>query len=124
MPKKIPIDVGCQHFASQKDATNYIREILWAHKPGDYVIASQWIDDLTALLNRHPEAGQKIGVGLRAFLVDKDESGSQCFWLERTDGSRTDFSFHACIKGQPRSVEKEFPAACRYRVVQNSLYSD
>ena len=112
----MPIDVGHLHFASLIDATNYIREILWNHKPGDRVDEPQSIMDLTALINRHPEAGQKIGVGLRAFFVDKDESGSRCFWLERTDGSRTDFSFHACIKGQPRSVEKEFSKACRQAI--------
>lgn len=31
----------------------------------------------------------------------------RCFWLVRTDGSETDFSFHKCLK---EKVVKEFPS--------------
>ena len=52
---------------------------------------------MLALLEGHPERDQKIGVGVQRFFVDRDGFGGRCFWLERTDGSSTDFSFKSCI---------------------------
>eukprot|EP00811_Abedinium_folium_P034719 NODE_7578_length_1566_cov_16.286310.p1 GENE.NODE_7578_length_1566_cov_16.286310~~NODE_7578_length_1566_cov_16.286310.p1 ORF type:complete len:421 (-),score=77.50 NODE_7578_length_1566_cov_16.286310:302-1495(-) len=52
------------------------------------------------LLNYHPEAVAKIGVGVRAIKVDASlhESQSRCFWMRRTDGSMEDFSTRRCLQ--------------------------
>lgn len=52
---------------------------------------------LVALLEGHPESAQKIGVGVRRVFVNADGFGGRCFWLERVDGSCTDFSFRSCV---------------------------
>lgn len=120
MPLRTPVDLGSRYFSSGKETAQHFKEILWAHEPGDYVVDPQSTLDLRALLNRHPEVEQKVGVGLKNFFVDKDGWGGQCFWLERFDGSKTDFSFRSCIKGQPQSVYKEFTNACRHAVRKDS----
>ena len=51
-----------------------------------------------ALLLNHIEARQKIGVGVSFFYVAKaPHHQTACFWLERIDGSRTDFGVPSCL---------------------------
>lgn len=56
---------------------------------------------LACLLDRHPERDQKVGSGVARFFVAPSEHGTRCFWIERTDGSRTEFSYKWCI-GSPK----------------------
>ncbi|WP_244442965.1 DCL family protein [Candidatus Phaeomarinobacter ectocarpi] len=56
-------------------------------------------DDAEHLLNlvaSHPNAADKIGVGIESFSVRTADYGSRCFWVNRTDGSTEKFSFRAC----------------------------
>ena len=57
---------------------------------------------LRELLNCHPEANEKIGVGVAYFTVDADAhfGRTRHFTIHRVDGSVTDFSFHSCIDGR------------------------
>lgn len=57
-------------------------------------------DDHTFLLDlieRHPDRDIKVGCGIARFFVAASGQGTNCFWLERLDGSTTDFSFKSCI---------------------------
>lgn len=58
----------------------------------------------------HPEAPQKIGCGVHFFSVEQND-GSRGFWLTRTDGSRTDWSFLSCLT--PPTPETEAKAGFR-----------
>lgn len=53
---------------------------------------------LAVLLARHPDADQKIGVGLRRIYIGDGPYGTPALWLERIDGTSTDWSFKTCIK--------------------------
>jgi hypothetical protein len=53
--------------------------------------------DLAALLKRHSEYEEKVGVGIDHFEVMRAEYGTQCFRLVRTDGTGEDFSYLHCI---------------------------
>ena len=65
-------------------------------KTDDYML-------LLALIARHPEAIQKIGCGIKRFFVAPDsEQRTQCFWLERYDGTQTDFSYVCAVKANLR----------------------
>jgi hypothetical protein len=57
------------------------------------------LDDafLRDLLALHPEVEKKTGCGVARFYVGGNEYGGECFWLERTDGTRTDWSFRVCL---------------------------
>lgn len=56
---------------------------------------------LLVALSWHPEAEEKIGVGVDFFTVKTvyGKMKNRCFFVHRTDGSSTDFSFPACIDG-------------------------
>lgn len=59
-------------------------------------------DDIAFLLDlvaAHIHSDDKSGVGVARFYSDyAPQHSTTCFWLERTDGSKTDFGVPACIK--------------------------
>lgn len=74
---------------------------------------------LCGVLELHPEADQKFGVGVDYFYVKRNEYGGRTFWLRRTDGSETDFSFMRCVSAAHAMTD--FAKACRTAVVQDIL---
>lgn len=84
-------------------------------------------DDLSALLERYDsaitDAPPKIGSGVVGFVRRLNRGPgytSPGFWVIRTDGSETDFSFYTAVEGQPKSEAYEFADACR-AAVSNDL---
>jgi hypothetical protein len=75
---------------------------------------------LRGLLERHPDAVQKIGCGVERFFRGGTGQGTDCFWLERRDGTRTDFSYITCANARAKPLYQEFAEACR-QAVQPSL---
>lgn len=71
---------------------------------------------LTKLIQRHPQAKEKIGKGIRYFFIAFYQSTNRrCFWIERVDGSRTPFSYLSALNGK-LSVETQIKSAFRYAV--------
>jgi hypothetical protein len=108
-------------FNSKNDAILFFKNML--HRYQD----NQEVDEadsqlLIALLERHPEAQQKIGCGIKRFCRKRTTEGTSCFWLERLDGSSTDFSFRLCVAGKGKTLYQEFAEACR-SAVQPALNS-
>ena len=103
------ITVGERRFPSKKQAGDFIREILYRYAIGARVLSPD-AEFLRDLLELHPEATQKIGVGVAFFRVQQN-MGSRGFWLYRVDGTSTDWSFLACLT--PPSREAEARAAFR-----------
>lgn len=64
-----------------------------------------------ALLSCHPNAEEKIGVGVKHFEVRPSRWQGRCFWVVRRDGSETDFSFMECLK--PASPKRNVLDALR-----------
>jgi len=71
---------------------------------------------LYGVLERHPDAIQKIGCGVKRFFRGWTGLGTDCFWLERLDGITTDFSFYTCVNAKSKSLYQEFAQACRSAV--------
>jgi len=94
MPAK-PVDIGSLHFPRKGDATEFLRKILYKYDLGDKVSADD-ASILSDLIRMHPEATEKIGPGIDSFSVRSGDYGTQCFWLNRVDGSSVKFSFRAC----------------------------
>ena len=62
------------------------RAMLARYRNGD-TMNEQDSQFLLNLLQRHPEAPDKIGCGVRRFFKARATSkGTNCFWLEREDG--------------------------------------
>lgn len=71
---------------------------------------------LTELLDRHPDAAEKIGSGVDFFFIGKTSDGDKFnvsadaigIWIKRTDGSAVDFSYLTAIRSHtPKSDAKE-----------------
>ena len=55
---------------------------------------------LKDLIDCHIEAETKIGVGIKRFYVaPAPDHPGECFWIERLDGSTTDFGVPSCLNG-------------------------
>ncbi|WP_208347478.1 DCL family protein [Pseudaestuariivita rosea] len=95
MPAK-PIDIGPLHFERKGDAIKFLQNILYTYELGDRVTAEH-AKILTDLISMHPEASEKIGSGIMGFSVRSGDFGTQCFWVNRTDGTSDKFSFRTCL---------------------------
>ncbi|WP_297339180.1 DCL family protein [Pseudophaeobacter sp.] len=94
MPAK-PVQIGDLHFARKGDATKFFQEMLYRYDLGDRVSEAD-ASILTDLVSMHPEFLEKIGSGIDSFSVRSGDFGTQCFWVNRTDGTAEKFSFRAC----------------------------
>lgn len=84
-------------------------------------LKQQDVDFLTSMIkDYHPEGELKIGVGVKSMWVGEGGYGSKGFYLEREDGTTTDWSFIKCAN-RP-SGWNNFNSACRKAV--NSQITD
>lgn len=93
-------------FPTQKAALDYFRGILHWYKVGE-VVSDQTHDKmLRELSDRHPDAVEKIGVGIREFFINKTEAGdyrhvsadAKGIWIRRIDDTIVDWSYQTAIK--------------------------
>jgi len=98
MARSKPVTIGSKQFETQKAATSYVRELLNS-QPLKQPIPESHHSFLCDLLALHPRAKEKFGDGIRHFSVERALHGTRCFYLTRVDGSRTDFSFYKCARG-------------------------
>jgi hypothetical protein len=109
------IKVGEKEFGTMKAAKDFFKEMLARYSDGDDVNEEDSAN-LDRLLERHPEASQKIGCGVRRYFRKRTDKGTSCFWLERTDGTETEFSYLTCVDAKGKSIYQEFAEACREAV--------
>jgi hypothetical protein len=111
----ISVQVGDLEFRTKKAAKDFFKDMLARYADGDD-ISDEDSAQLDKLLERHPEAAQKIGCGIKRFFRQRTEKGTSCFWLERTDGTKTEFSYPTCLDAKGKSLYQEFAEACREAV--------
>jgi hypothetical protein len=102
-------------FASKQDAIATCRAMLARYRNNED-IREEDSEFLRALVQRHPESVQKIGLGIKRFFRAGTGQSTDCFWLERIDGSTTDFSYKSCVNAKGKSLYQEFAEACRQAV--------
>jgi len=61
-----PVSIATRDFKSQSDAMTFFKAMLNRYKPGDRVAGVDAFD-LAALLERHAEYAEKVGVGVDHF---------------------------------------------------------
>jgi hypothetical protein len=97
MGRAKPIEIDTRSFASLKDATEFFRSMLNRYRPRDRVSDGD-AAHLAALLKRHNEYDEKVGVGIDHFAVMvAPDFKTHCFEIIRVDGTRVDFSYQRCI---------------------------
>jgi hypothetical protein len=108
-------------FMSKKDAKAYFQNMLNRYRDKD-ILSTEDDTILFELLQRHPEAAEKIGVGVKRFYRSRSNiHPTSCFHLERFDGTTTDFSYVSCISGNAATLEQQFYEACRYAVANKLI---
>lgn len=90
------IKVGGRTFPSKAAAEEALREILYRYPLGRVPLGDDH-DFLVAAVDNHPSAELKRGTGIAYFLVRSHLYGTRAFFIQRTDGSITDFSFRKCV---------------------------
>jgi hypothetical protein len=99
-------------FPTKKDVLDHVKVKIRPKYEDHQDLTEADFKFMVDLLRHHPWSDQKIGVGVTRIWMQKNEMYStRCFWLQRHDGTKTDFSFHQCV--QPASIERDFKVACR-----------
>lgn len=123
MPKKSVTLSNGKSWQSRGDTLEYFRALRDRQKldtpisdPGDH-------DDLLALLERYDlaivDGPTKIGAGVDHFetRVNVTNGGRNVgFWVIRSDGSETDFSFIRAVNAAPKRAVEQLTDACRRAV--------
>ena len=72
--------------------------------------------DLRDLIELHPDAAEKIGVGVAYFFVQPNPPyNTRGFQICRSDGTQESFSYQACLNGRPSPLA-EVSTAMRLEV--------
>jgi len=105
MGKARRITLATRSFDRAGDATAFFKAMLNRYHIGDRVSNEDAVD-LSALLERHDELEDKVGVGVAGFEVnlppkDVPQFSKRCFWIIRVDGSKVDFSVAHCLESKP-----------------------
>lgn len=96
--------IAGETFGTQKDLVARVRAIIRGCRNMQRldVLSQAFVLDL---LERHPDADQKIGCGVDYLYVDENPKypgeRSRGFRLVRVDGASTDFSYWECLKPTP-----------------------
>ena len=101
MGKRRIIKLDTRTFEKAGDATAFFSAMLNRYSIGEIVNELDGLE-LRALLKRHDEQHEKVGVGIAHFEVAKapDDYKNQCFWIVRIDGTKIDFSFKHCLEAK------------------------
>jgi len=92
------LTIGPRNFETRKAADRFVEDLLYS-QPLKVAIQEPHHSFLRSLLSMHPRAKEKIGKGIDHFTVEYSVRGRRCFCLTRIDGTKTDFSFFACVQG-------------------------
>ncbi|WP_084685318.1 DCL family protein [Nonomuraea coxensis] len=94
-----PILIGERFFSTKSDALQECRGILYHYPVGACVQDPTHEQFLVDLLQLHPDAERKVGSGIDHFEVRANPlyPNKVSFFIVRTDGSETEFSFTKCL---------------------------
>lgn len=119
MAKRMKYEIAGQLFNKKDELREYIRNILHTYSKGDE-LSKLHVEFMTEVLERHPQAADKIGVGIETMAIRLNPVyGQKEFYLIRLDGTSTDFSFERCLT--PRTALADFKSACRVAIVPDVL---
>lgn len=93
----ISYTVNGEFFATQRDLEQRVKALLRAYR-APVRLAGADAGLMADLLERHPSAERKIGVGVAGILILSNGKFGQGFYVERIDGTREDFSYKQCIR--------------------------
>ena len=107
--------INDEYFKTKKALSDKIRSILYAYEFG-HSLNDINLKFMNSVLAMHPFADVKIGCGVSTIFVRQNPifKKNREFWIKRTDGTETDFSFLECLK--PTDPLRKFKNACRQAI--------
>lgn len=105
-------------FATKGECEAFFCKMLNRYRSGD-LVSQQDADCLLSLLEYHPDVEEKIGCGVKQFMVMQEPFYKKYnhFLIVRNDNSTVDFSYKKCISTAKTTHLQEVIKACRYDVV-------
>lgn len=120
MGRSSPVTLGPFTFKSKSAAKDALRTIRDAVKDRQPILDDDAVDLLLGVVAAHPQATQKVGVGIAGFFVARSpDYPTRCFYLRRVDGSETDFSWNETMS--PTSPITRLRMACRNATMDQKL---
>lgn len=99
-----PVVLSNRTFATRTAAHEHFSAMLKRYHPNERV-SDVDAKELESLLQRHPRAKEKIGLGVDHFEVQAADFSTQCFRVVRPDGTWARFSYKTCISPEHDSDE-------------------
>jgi hypothetical protein len=99
------------NFKYKKEVLAHFKKILNSYGFKES-LSEEDFNDVFNLLKIHPNAKEKIGVGIKKIKVDETRYKTKCFNVIRVDSSCEIFSYIKCINGSLAPLTK-FSKACR-----------
>jgi len=93
-----PLTTGDRSFDTQKAAEPSIKEFL--NNQLLKTIPEPHHSFLRALVARHPRAAEKVWTEIHHFTAEYAVHRTRCFYLTCADGTKTDFLYFKCVRGQ------------------------
>ena len=102
-----PVILESRTFATRKAALDFVRDQILRGYDLDQVVSNPDHHQLLLELNeRHKDAEEKTGAGIREFFIRKTEAGdlypvsanARGIWIRRTDGTEVDWSYQTAIQ--------------------------
>ncbi|MBY3382401.1 DCL family protein [Rhizobium laguerreae] len=126
MPRGKPVILSNgSEWSTRQAAEDYFRDLRDRYPLETVIDEPQDHDDLCALLERYDAAiydgPSKIGCGVSHFVTRQNEvhgGKSVGFWVIRSDGTETDFSFPTAVAGRSKDRDAGFVVACRESVYE------
>jgi len=112
MSKRQSYVICGETFDTKSALQERIKKILYRYKENEALLPDDF-SFMFDVLKNHPDFKQKMGSGIACMRVRQNPvyTNTRGFWIERTDGSGTDFSYLECLKATPHA--KRFINACR-----------
>lgn len=117
---KQPMRVGQWEFATKTQLEEFVRQIVARHADEQPLAGDDLVFVLT-LLEQHPNAEVKVGCSVASVVVRRNPvyNNNRGFYLVRTDGTGTDFSWRECLRATP--AHKKVTHALRVLVEPQTL---
>lgn len=89
--------INGQFFPTQQALQQHVSQFLHGHR-APYRLADDEAAFMLDLLERHPSAETKIGVGVESIWILSNGKFGNGFYVQRVDGTREDFSYKQCLR--------------------------
>lgn len=122
MGKKQVFIINDRYFDTKKAVQTYIQGIL-NRQTMNTDLGDDDLAFISALLERHPRCDEKVGSGIASIQVrmDTEWGKTRQFFIIRTDGTATEFSYLKCLKGELESKLALFKVAARSAILEQII---